>query len=670
MMGTPRAAISAVAFAAALAAAAAARAEVVVVPKGATWKYVDDGSDQGTAWRAAAFDDSGWAQGPAELGYGDGDESTVVGYGPDPLNRYVTTYFRHHFTVPDPGAFLAVSIAVQRDDGAVVYLNGIEVARSNMPAGTITYLTHAADVVSDATENVYYESFAPASVLVAGANVLAVEIHQHTVSSSDISLDLELRGLDGVPGVRRGPFIQRRSESEVVVRWRTSLPTASIVHYGSAPDALTETAQTAAPVTGHALAITGLAPATRYFYEVAATEGVISPASADQFFDTAPVPSTPALTRVWVTGDSGTANLNSAAVFEAYRAFTGARRTDLWLMLGDNAYPNGSDDDYQAAVFDVYEPMLRSVALWPTLGNHDAISADSPTETGAYYDIFVLPKLGEAGGLPSGTEAYYSFDHGDIHFICLDSEDTNRAPDGAMMTWLAADLADTNASWIVAFWHHPPYSKGSHDSDDVVDSGGRMRDMREYALPILEAGGVDLVLTGHSHSYERSFLLDGHYGTSGTLTPDMIVDGGDGRPSGDGPYRKPSAGAAPNEGAVYAVAGSSGTTGGGLLNHPAMFVSLNELGSLVLDFDGMRLDATFIDDVGAVRDAFTVLKGVRDGDVDLDGDVDFADLLALLGDWGPCASPPPPPSDCPADVNGSGVVDFADLLVLLANWGP
>jgi hypothetical protein len=670
MIGARCTAIRTTALLAAIAAPHAAPAEVVLVPKGATWTYLDDGSDQGTAWRAAAFDDSGWAAGPAELGYGDGDESTVVSYGPDPLNKYITTYFRHHFTVADPGDLLALSILLQRDDGAVVYLNGVEIVRSNMRSGAITYLTHADSVVSDATENVYYESFAPTFVLVPGENVLAVEVHQRTSDSSDIGLDLELRGIDGIPGLRRGPYVQRRSDDAVVLRWRTSLPTASIVHYGTAPDALAETAQTAAPVVGHALEIADLAPSTRYYYEIAATEGVIGPASDDQHFDTAPVPGTPAPARVWVTGDSGTADLNAAAVFEAYRAFTGARRTDLWLMLGDNAYPNGTDDDYQAAVFDVYEPMLRTVPLWPTLGNHDAVSADSPTGTGAYYDIFVLPKLGDAGGLPSGTEAYYSFDHGDVHFICLDSEDTSRAPGGAMMTWLAADLADTTASWIVAFWHHPPYTKGSHDSDDVGDSGGRMRDMRENALPILEAGGVDLVLTGHSHSYERSLLLDGHYGTSGTLTPDMIVDAGDGRPAGDGPYRKPTEGPAPNEGAVYAVAGSAGKTGGGSLNHPAMFISLNELGSLVLDFDGMRLDATFIDDVGAVRDTFTILKGVRDGDVDLDGDVDFADLLAILADWGPCTNPPPPPSDCPADVNGSGAVDFADLLVLLSNWGP
>ena len=93
-----------------------------------------------------------------------------------------------------------------------------------------------------------------------------------------------------------------------------------------------------------------------------------------------------------------------------------------------------------------------------------------------------------------------------------------------MMTWLTNDLAANDKEWVIAFWHHPPYTKGSHDSD----TEGRLIDMRENALPILESYGVDLVLSGHSHSYERSHLLDGHYGTSDTLTGAMILDNGGG----------------------------------------------------------------------------------------------------------------------------------------------
>jgi hypothetical protein len=134
--------------------------------------------------------------------------------------------------------------------------------------------------------------------------------------------------------------------------------------------------------------------------------------------------------------------------------------------------------------------------------------------------------------------------------------------------------------------------------------------MRTNFLPILEAGGVDLTLSGHSHIYERSYLLDGHYGLSGTLTPAMKLNAGDGRPAGNGAYTKPLAGGG-HKGEVYAVAGSSGQFSGVQPDfpHPAHFISLKDtLGSLVLDINGNRLDATFIKSDGSTPDTFTILK--------------------------------------------------------------
>jgi hypothetical protein len=305
-----------------------------------------------------------------------------------------------------------------------------------------------------------------------------------------------------------------------------------------------------------------------------------------------------------VLGDSGTANASAARVRDAYAAFTGTRGTDVWLMLGDNAYNSGTDDEYQGAVFDMYPETLRSVPLWPTFGNHDGRSAHSSTQSGPYYDIFTLPADGSAGGVPSTTEAYYSFDYANIHFICLDSYESSRAPNGAMLAWLAQDLAADRALWTIAFWHHPPYSKGSHDSDQEIE----LVEMRQNVLPILEARGVDLVLSGHSHSYERSYLIDGHYGFTWEFNATNLKDAGDGREDGDGAYSKPGIGAQAHAGAVYTVAGSSGQTSGGTLDHPAMSHSLDVLGSLVIDVEGRRLDARFLDDFGAVRDSFSIVK--------------------------------------------------------------
>jgi hypothetical protein len=396
------------------------------------------------------------------------------------------------------------------------------------------------------------------------------------------------------------------TDKSVVVRWRTDVATDSRVSVGSAPGNLTLVVDNSSPTTEHEISVTRLDPDTRYYYAVGTTTTpFLAGNDLNHFFWTAPTPGTDKLTRIWVLGDSGTANANARAVRDAYYTFTGTRHTDLWLMLGDNAYNDGTDSEYQTAVFDMYPEMLRKSVLWPTLGNHDGHSADSGTQSGPYYNIFTLPKGAEAGGEASGTEAYYSFDYGNIHFIVLDSFDSNRLPGSAMLNWLTLDLMATTQDWIIAYWHHPPYSKGSHDSD----SASELREMRQYALPILEDYGVDLVLAGHSHSYERSFLLDGHYGTSSTLVPSMILDNGDGRPSGDGAYQKPAAGPAGHEGAVYTVAGSSGKTSGGSLNHPVMYISLNVLGSVVLDVDGNRLDVTFLDSTGAVRDTFTLQKG-------------------------------------------------------------
>jgi hypothetical protein len=311
-----------------------------------------------------------------------------------------------------------------------------------------------------------------------------------------------------------------------------------------------------------------------------------------------------------VLGDPGTKSADQIAVRDVYYKFTGSRRTDLWLLLGDNAYPDGTDTDYQKAIFDLYPEMLCSSPVWPTLGNHDGKSANSITQSGVYYDTFTLPTMGQAGGVPFGTEAYYSFDYANIHFICLDSHDTARTADGAMMRWLKADLAATARDWIIAYFHHSTYTKGTHDSDKDTDSGGRMNDMRAIFLPVLEAGGVDVILTGHSHVYKRSPLLDGHYGKSPTFdAAKHVKQKGNGRADGDGVYRKPRT-RSPHAGEINMVAGSSGHASAKpvKLDHPAMLIGLNEAGSVALDIDGLKADLTFLNDKGEKRDWFSIVK--------------------------------------------------------------
>ena len=579
-------------------------AETIAIPVNSVWKYEATGTDLGSGWRGLGYDDSAWPSGPGALGYGDPFIVTAVSYGPDPLNKYRTTYFRRTFQISTaPEDVISLRLRVNYDDGFAAYVNGQEATRRSMPAGPISYSTFATSHEGGAYESITM----PASGLglVAGTNVLAIEVHQAAASSTDLAMDLELAYFTTAQVVR-GPYLQVGAPTGVTVRWRTDLATDSRVRFGPYPGSLSSSADDAALVTDHEVALTGFQPATRYYYSVGTTTLQLAGDDSSYTFQTHPQPGLPHSTRVWIVGDGGTANADARAVRDAYAAYAAPRPADLWLMLGDNAYPTGTDAEYEAAVFDTYPEQLRRTVLWPTRGNHDVLHGPPDQD---YYDIFSLPTAAQSGGLASGNEAYYSFDYANIHFICLDSEGTDRSTGGAMLTWLTNDLASTTQQWIVAYWHHPPYTKGSHDSDDDFDSGGRMRDMRANALPILEAGGVDLVLTGHSHSYERSFLLDGHYGPSTTLTEAMKIDPGDGRLDGDGPYLKPAADLAPHEGAVHSVAGSSGQISGGALNHPVMVTSLNVLGSMVVDVYGSRLDARFLTSTGAVLDSFTIIKG-------------------------------------------------------------
>ncbi len=172
----------------------ASHLENVLVRRGATWHYLDDGSDQQTTWRAPDYDHNEWKSGEAPLGYGDDDKKTVVGSGEDD-KHHITTYFRHAFEVEEASRFSGLLLDLNRDDGAVVYLNGEEIRRDNMTTGEFGFKTLASSVVSGSRESAYFSSWTTDQHLVTGLNVLAVEIHQQQSSSSDISFDLQVTGL-------------------------------------------------------------------------------------------------------------------------------------------------------------------------------------------------------------------------------------------------------------------------------------------------------------------------------------------------------------------------------------------------------------------------------------------------------------------------------------------
>ena len=748
---------------AAIAVTATAFTDVTTIARGATWKYFDQGADQGTTWKDSAFDDSAWASGAAELGYAD-SPVTVLRQGPDgqtSVTKFITYYFRKTFTVADASQVIGLQANLLRDDGAVIYLNGVEVARSNMVAGAVTYLTPSETIVSNADETTYFPLFLPASALVTGTNVIAVSIHQRDNTSSDLSFDMDLittlAGGNELPVVgiispannatffpgasipitatatdgdgtitkveffngatklgedltspyeftinnatagtytltaratddfgstatsavitatvtlgpsgtlARGPYLNMNTHNSIVVRWRSSQSVVGRVRYGTTSTNLDQFTDEATTQTNHEVKLTGLTPYTRYYYSVGSASDSLTPeaadttsvkvgntgspsytfptpTAADYTFRTSPTPGTATNTRIWVVGDCGRGSATQAGGRNAYYNWMGSRLPDLNLQLGDNAYNSGTDTEYQSGYYLMYPTIFRKMPQWSCLGNHDANNGTTTATTNfPYFDMFTFPTAGECGGVSSGTEHYYSFDYGNIHFICLDSQTTlaNNSPTAPQTVWLQNDLASTTATWIIAFFHHPPYSKGSHNSD----SEAQMMTMRQVYNPILEAGGVDLVLTGHSHNYERSVLLDGHYGLSSTITSAMKKNAGNGSTTGfttaftiagdsgkirnaangytatatvngavipaDGAYIKPLLGSRANFGAVYNTAGMSGQADGGAIDHTAMYISYDTVGTVNLDIDGNTLTATFVQADGNTPDNYTIIK--------------------------------------------------------------
>ena len=399
-----------------------------------------------------------------------------------------------------------------------------------------------------------------------------------------VYLDSRLQGV-------RGPYLQMPAVDGMTVRWQTQNAEKGVVRYGTKPDQLDK--QLEGPVgLIHELRLSGLKPDSRYYYSVG---------EAVHAFRTAPLPNTKRPLRLWVQGDPGRAipstlqGRDAAMQWAAAHPRAGLPDIDLWLTTGDNAYRSGKDAEFQQHLFDAYPKLLPTVPYLPTHGNHDA-------RRNTFYQLFTFPTQAEAGGLPSGSEHYFAIDYGQLHLIFLDTHDGDLENQSVMLQWLQRDLAATKQPWIIAFMHHPPYTKGSHDSDDDGDSRGRMRRVRENVVPLLEQGGVDLALFGHSHVYERSHLMACHYGESDTFSSTMNIQKDE-----QGRYTK-SINRQPHSGTIYNVVGSSAYADNGELDHPAMAVAKRELGSLIIDVTVDNLIGTFINPKGEAVDQYRITR--------------------------------------------------------------
>jgi hypothetical protein len=429
---------------------------------------------------------------------------------------------------------------------------------------------------------------------------------------------------DPLPHLVRGPYLQVATSSSMMIRWRTDGSARSRVRFGVQPGRLDYTVDDSALVTEHKVTIRGLLPDTRYYYSIGGFKDTLQGDGSD-YFHTLPVPGTAGHYRIGVFGDCGNNSVNQKASRDQFLRYLGAGDLNAWILLGDNAYGHGADAEFQAKFFNIYKDnLLKKYPLFPSPGNHDYNDREASAEVAqntheiAYYQNFSMPSNGEAGGIPSGTPAFYSYDIGNIHFLSLDSygkeENQYRLYDtlGPQAQWVKRDLeANKNKGWIIAYWHHPPYTMGSHNSDEVDE----LVKIRENFIRILEREGVDLVLCGHSHDYERSRLMAGYYGMEASFRADKdnvsnssgLYDGSD----NSGPYIKDSA---HNKGTVYIVSGSAGQLGGKQRSfpHDAMFFSdADHGGACIIEVTNNRLDWKWICADGVIRDHFTMMKNVN-----------------------------------------------------------
>jgi len=397
------------------------------------------------------------------------------------------------------------------------------------------------------------------------------------------------------------PYLQSLGSDRVTIRWQSEQSVTGKVEISMAGRFI-QTVSDLRPDFTHELTITDLQPSTRYQYTLY-QDGDVFRDGESYWFETAPEIASDTPVRIWLLGDPG----RKGAVIESVKTSmfdwiennktdTQQKNINLMISTGDNAYEDGTKQEFQENFFSVHQSLLKNIGIWPVYGNHDA-------RGWSFFKLFTLPDNAELGGVASSTERYYSIDYANIHFIFLDSNEGAYYEDDEMLRWLRQDLDQTQQKWLIVLMHHPAYTKGSHNSNDPRDSANRMFNMRKRVLPVLEQAGVDLVIAGHSHSYERSYLIDCHYGLTSDFKSSSILQSGN-------DFVKPLQRSS-HSGAVYLVLGSSAEVVDAKLNHPAMAVSKAEAGSVLIDVEGNKLQARFINNRAKVTDQFVITKSQR-----------------------------------------------------------
>jgi acid phosphatase type 7 len=414
-----------------------------------------------------------------------------------------------------------------------------------------------------------------------------------------------------------GPYLQQANPNQMYVCWRTNIPEDSKVKYGLSKFNLNLQSVQSNSVVQHFVLLSALQANTKYFYTIHNSQTKIAP---DTFsFITPPNYGSTQKLKFLAMGDCGSGFQEQIKVRDMLNYKLQGQYINAILLLGDNAYDSGLDAEFTTKFFGPYQNnfLFDKSCIYPAPGNHD-YAQNGTNHTIAYYDIFKTPQLAEVGGLASNHKEYYSYNYGNVHFIAIDSYGTEPNTTyhvydtlSDQYTWLKQDLAANTQAWTIVYFHHPPYTMGTHNSDVEWE----LYTLRQNLIQLFDRFGVDLVLNGHSHNYERSYLLKGHTGDESTFNKvlhckDTSSAFYNGTPNSC-PYVKNGSNA---KGTVYAVAGAAGRNGFGQLTFPhdaLPFSQIGGSGAMYFEVENNRLQAFYLSADTTIKDRFTIYKNVN-----------------------------------------------------------
>jgi len=526
------------------AAAAAGAQPVSILPRNAQWSYEDSGKDLGTDWRTPAFSDTSWKKGMAPLGFGDDYSETdsklpigtLVGFGPNPDNKPITTYMRTEVEVGDLSAFDVLQAYVHADDGAVVYINGVEAFRRGIADGVVvTFSTSAKFKPKE-------ENFTlPINLLRKGRNVIAAEVHQDDGQSSDLWFEL------GLVAVSSKTITSTASKATVSLVPDPAAPLGSVTKtvatpYGDAKTSFgvtwyTTTASdmsdlqvverkgasadfsSAKTFTGtwsvsesasgaviHKAAAMGLTPGATYAYRVGDAKRKLW--SETGTYRTAPVSG--AFTFINLADSQAKSEDEAVLAAKTFASAVATVKDAAFLSINGDLVDVGMMEQQWDWLFGHSASTLRALPFVPASGNHDE-------DKDSFINHFQLSHPPKA---PVVSGAYYSFDWSNAHFIVLNTnEDSPEYADLSQeqVAWFEQDARTAKkagAAWIVVLMHKGPYTTSNHATDkDMTDPNG----VRTKFSRLLDDLAVDLVLQGHDHIYARSLPIK-----DGVAVPAML----------------------------------------------------------------------------------------------------------------------------------------------------